>query len=130
MDGDRPPGWTMISGEAEVSGPLPPTVGKIRCRARVFRPWPTILLCAIALSPPSAQRATPDLEALPFAPRRYVSYRASSPISVDGKLGEPSWAAAAWSEAFIDIEGDSRPQPRFRTRPKMLGDAEVCDVST
>jgi len=119
----------MISGEAGVSRPRPTTVGKIRCRASVFRPWPAILLCAIALSPASAQRATPDLEALSFAPRRYVSYRASSPISVDGKLGEPAWAAAAWSEAFIDIEGDSRPQPRFRTRAKMLWDDEYFYVA-
>jgi hypothetical protein len=95
----------------------------------VFRPWPTILLCAIAMSPLIAQRATPDLEALPFAPRRYVSYRASSRITVDGKLSEPSWAAAPWSELFIDIEGDSRPQPRFRTRAKMLWDDEYFYVA-
>ena len=119
----------MISGEAGVSRPRPTTVGEIRCRASVFRLRPAILLCAIAMSPLIAQRATPDLEALPFAPRRYVSYRASSPISVDGKLAEPTWAAAAWSEAFIDIEGGSRPPPRFRTRAKMLWDDEYFYVA-
>jgi hypothetical protein len=66
---------------------------------------------------------------MPFAPRRYVSYRASSQISVDGKLSEPAWAAAAWSEPFIDIEGGSRPQPRFRTRARMLWDDEYFYVA-
>ena len=88
-----------------------------------------ILLCASGLSPASAQRPAPDFEAMPFAPRQYVSYRASSPISVDGKLNEPAWAAAAWSEPFVDIEGDSRPHPRFRTRAKMLWDDEYFYVA-
>ena len=101
----------------------------ILCKAEVFKPWPTILLCLIALGPLAAQRAAPDLEAMPFAPRRYVSYRAPSQISVDGKLSEPAWASAAWSEPFIDIEGDSRPQPRFRTRAKMLWDDEYFYVA-
>jgi hypothetical protein len=87
------------------------------------------VLSVIALSPLIAQRATPDLEAMPFAPRRYVSYRASSRISVDGKLSEPAWAATPWSEPFIDIEGDSHPQPRFRTRAKMLWDDEYFYVA-
>ena len=67
------------------------------------------LLCMLAS--PSAQRPAADFEALPFAPRRYVAYRAPSALTLDGKLNEPAWAAAAWSEPFVDIEGDSRPQP-------------------
>ncbi len=65
-----------------------------------------------------------DLEAMPFAPRRYVAYRTPSPPTVDGKLDEPAWAAAPWSEAFVDIEGNAGPHPRFRTRAKMLWDEE------
>ena len=82
------------------------------------------LLCLLALGTNGAQRAPADLEALPFAPRHYVAYRAASRIHVDGKLDEPAWAAAAWSEPFVDIEGGSRPRPRFRTRAKMLWDDE------
>jgi hypothetical protein len=83
------------------------------------------VLCGIVVtSPAPAQRATPDLEKMPFAPRSYVAYRAPSPIEFNGKLDEPAWAAAAWTDAFIDIEGDSRPRPRFRTRAKMLWDGE------
>jgi len=66
--------------------------------------------------------AARDPEALPFAPRHYVCYRASSPLSFDGKLDEAAWRAAPWTEDFIDIEGDIRPRPRFRTRSKMLWD--------
>jgi hypothetical protein len=63
-----------------------------------------------------------DPEVMPFAPRRYVCYRVASPPSIDGKLDEAAWRAAPWTDSFIDIEGDSRPRPRFRTRAKMLWD--------
>jgi hypothetical protein len=55
-------------------------------------------------------------------PRHYVCYRARSPIRVDGKLDEAAWQAVPWTEDFVDIEGDNRPRPRFRTRVKMLWD--------
>lgn len=82
------------------------------------------VLCLIDTRTPAAQRAAVDLEALPFAPTRYVAYRAPVRLSVDGRLGEAAWAAAPWTDAFVDIEGPSRPAPRFRTRAKMLWDAE------
>jgi hypothetical protein len=63
-----------------------------------------------------------DPEAMPFAPSRYVCYRTSSAIAMDGKLEETAWQAAPWTDSFIDIEGDARPRPRFRTRAKMLWD--------
>jgi len=66
--------------------------------------------------------AAPDPEAMPFAPHRYVCYRASSALSFDGKLDENAWLAAPWTDLFIDIEGDRRPLPRYRSRAKMLWD--------
>ena len=64
-----------------------------------------------------------DETLLPYThPRGYVCYRASGPITIDGKLDEPAWDAVPWSEPFVDIEGDVRPSPRFRTRVKMLWD--------
>ena len=81
-------------------------------------------LCLSGLVPLEGQRPRADFEALPFAPRSYVCYRASSPLNIDGKLDEPAWAAASWSDAFVDIEGDRRPRPRFRTRMKMTWDDE------
>jgi Carbohydrate family 9 binding domain-like len=97
------------------------------------RNWMTAVVGGLLLGSAAdalrAQRKAADLEALPFAPRRYVCYRAPSPLNVDGKLDEPGWAAAAASDAFIDIEGDRRPRPRFRTRVKMLWDDEYFYVA-
>ena len=50
-------------------------------------------------------------------------------MKVDGRLGESAWAAAAWSDQFVDIEGDAAPPPRFRTRAKMLWDDEYFYVA-
>jgi hypothetical protein len=57
-----------------------------------------------------------------------VSYRAAQ-FSVYSKLSEPARGAAGWSATFIEIEGGSRPQPRFRTRAKMLWDDECFYVA-
>jgi hypothetical protein len=55
-------------------------------------------------------------------PRGYVCHRAPSPVTIDGTLDDPAWQAAPWTDYFIDIEGDRRLKPRFRTRAKMLWD--------
>ena len=57
-----------------------------------------------------------------IAPRGYVCYRAAMPIVIDGKIDDPSWRYAPWTDYFIDIEGDVKPRPRFRTQVKMLWD--------
>jgi hypothetical protein len=80
------------------------------------------LLSASSWSPEARQHPSVDLEALPYAPRHYVAYRAPTALNVDGKLDEPAWTAAPWSVPFVDIQGDSHPAPRFRTRAKMLWD--------
>jgi Carbohydrate family 9 binding domain-like len=84
----------------------------------------------LALAAPASQPVAPDFEVTPFSPRRYVAYRAPSSLTVDGKLDEPGWAAAAWTDAFVDIEGDGRPRPPFRTRVKMLWDDEHFYVAS
>jgi hypothetical protein len=76
------------------------------------------LLASVA----AMQRPVVDFEALPFVPRHYVAYRAPSPVRVDGRLDDPAWASAPWTETFVDIEGSRRPEPRFTTRAKMLWD--------
>jgi hypothetical protein len=62
-------------------------------------------------------------------PRSYVSYRAPSAPRLDGSLDDPAWRAAPWSDAFVDIEGDRMPAPRFRTRMKMLWDDRYLYVA-
>jgi hypothetical protein len=55
-------------------------------------------------------------------PRGYVACKAAKPLDIDGMLNEASWRSAPWTDDFVDIEGDLRPPPRFRTRAKMLWD--------
>jgi predicted metalloprotease with PDZ domain len=80
--------------------------------AEIFKP------IAAATSPPKPAGAV----ALPPAPKGYVCYRASRPIQIDGRLDDGDWESAPWTDEFVDIEGDARPRPRFRTRAKMLWD--------
>jgi Carbohydrate family 9 binding domain-like len=81
------------------------------------------LLALLVSAPP----VPPDTGYVP--PRGYVCYRAPSAVTIDGDLTEPAWAAAAWSDDFVDIEGDAKPRPRFRTRMKMLWDDQGLYVA-
>jgi WD40 repeat protein/serine/threonine protein kinase len=69
---------------------------------------------------PPAVRARPADAYIP--PRGYVAYRAAQPLPFDGRLEDGPWKDAAWTDDFVDIEGDKRLKPRFRTRAKMLWD--------
>lgn len=61
------------------------------------------------------------------APERYGAPRMPSPVQVDGKLDE--WANVPWTSPFVDIEGDSKPKPRFMTRAKIAWDATFLYVA-
>ncbi|UCD74487.1 MAG: carbohydrate-binding family 9-like protein [Phycisphaerales bacterium] len=84
------------------------------------------LLCVViplfaGCDDPAANDAQPG-EATLRPPRRYVCLRAGGTITIDGKLDDPAWEGAAWSDAFVDIQGPEMPPPRFTTRMKMLWD--------
>jgi hypothetical protein len=91
--------------------------------------WPFALLAVLSIDGVAAQRPRADFEAMPFAPQRYVVYRSPSPLRIDGKLTESAWTAASWSDAFVDIEGDAKPRPPFRTRAKMLWDDQAFYIA-
>jgi hypothetical protein len=55
-------------------------------------------------------------------PKTYDVHFAQQAPLLDGLLDEGAWASAPWSDDFADIQGPSMPQPRFRTRMKMLWD--------
>src|SRR5262249_56633169 len=80
--------------------------------------------------PEAAPGPLPSLQAHdPYVPPRgYVCYRAPGPIRIDGRLDEAAWRAAPWSEEFVDIQGQRRRRPRFRTRVKMLWDDRCLDL--
>jgi hypothetical protein len=91
-------------------------------------------LCALALGLVVAalpgRGADPIKPPDPFPhPKGYVCYRATSPVTIDGKPTEAAWAAAPWSDEFVDIEGDKKPKPRHRTRVKMLWDDEALYIA-
>lgn len=66
-----------------------------------------------------------------FSPvRNYVAYKTTNTITIDGKANEASWRAAAWSDYFVDIEGDKQPKPLYPTRMKMLWDTENLYILT
>ncbi len=55
-------------------------------------------------------------------PKRYECRHTDFPPAIDGKLDDAAWKTAAWTDYFVDIQGELRPRPRFRTRAKMLWD--------
>lgn len=87
----------------------------------------TILFSIITAAVSFAQSIQPPQ--IPFSPKEYICYRAAEPMIIDGKLDELSWQNAGWTDDFIDIEGDIKPSPRFRTQAKMLWDDNYFYIS-
>jgi hypothetical protein len=83
-----------------------------------------IIPCTVALALALFAPAAPPAEPVWTTPKGYVCHRAASLITVDGKLDEPAWQAVPWTDDFVDIEGDRKPNPRYRTRVKMVWDDE------
>lgn len=59
-----------------------------------------------------------------FHPPVYACVRARKPFFLDGNIEKPFWEAAAFTQSFLDIEGERKEKPRFRTRVKMMWDEE------
>jgi hypothetical protein len=89
------------------------------------------VLLSISLGTPSADAGDPSAKSVtPYRPPRgYVCYRAREPIKIDGILDEPSWRAVPWTEDFVDIQGNAKPKPRYRTRAKMLWDSDYLYIA-
>lgn len=56
--------------------------------------------------------------------RLYAAPEIAQPITIDGRADEPAWAAAPWTDSFVDITGDAAKAPCYRTRLKMLWDKD------
>ena len=63
------------------------------------------------------------------APKSYDCIHTATAIKIDGKLDDPAWKKAGWTSDFVDIEGSAKPQPRFRTRAKMLWDDQYLYIA-
>ena len=80
-----------------------------------MRTLPFIVCCLLAQTVPAFEHPT-----TPWQPRWYLCQRAAMAPVIDGHLDEAAWAAAPWTDSFVDIEGEARPrQPRFATRTKL-----------
>src|SRR5690606_6939541 len=55
-------------------------------------------------------------------PKHYTTYQTTVAPVIDGNLEEQAWKNAAWTDTFIDIEGDKKPGPALATRAKMIWD--------
>jgi hypothetical protein len=81
--------------------------------------------CTPEAAPDRPRDEAPPRPVIDWAPRSYVARPAATPIRVDGKLDDSAWRLAPWTEAFIDIEGSSRPPPPLLTRAKVLWSEEA-----
>lgn len=89
----------------------------------------TLIFCNILLisllscseSPRFVEGLKPSIPPKP-QPKGYVCYRTTSPVKPDGVLDEIAWTRVPWTDYFTDIEGSVRPEPRLKTRAKMLWD--------
>jgi len=87
-----------------------------------------MLLAGCAASPETAGSAdatgsiAQPTVAVTHLPLEYACRFTTDPPAFDGDLEAGAWASAAWTADFADIEGATRPAPRFRTRAKMLWD--------
>jgi hypothetical protein len=78
------------------------------------------LFTLLAADPPAELASSPH-------PKGYVCHRTPQAIVIDGKMDE-AWSAAAWTDHFVDIEGDRKPAPRHKTRVKMLWDDDAIYI--
>jgi hypothetical protein len=88
---------------------------------------------ALVRPPGVAEADAPEpAESVPVTyrpPKGYVCYRASGPVPIDGRLDKAVWRDVPWTDDFVDIQGDVKPKPRFRTRVKMLWDEQYFYVA-
>ena len=65
---------------------------------------------------------TDGMSLLAKRPPTYQAIFIESPPVIDGLLNETSWSSVPWTSLFVDIEGDQKPEPTFKTRVKMAWD--------
>ncbi len=88
----------------------------------------TILQLALVFAWLVPTVASSQEPAIPLKPKSYVCYRASAPLTIDGKLNENDWENAAWTDYFVDIEGSLKPLPRLKTHAKILWDNDFLYI--
>jgi transglutaminase-like putative cysteine protease/predicted esterase len=96
------------------------------------KPQTAALVCCVALLPAllsADDRADWLGKMRPIAPLGYLCQHTVTPIKIDGLLDEAAWADVPWTGDFVDIQGDPKSRPRFRTRAKLLWDDDYLYVA-
>ncbi len=79
-------------------------------------------LALMMLSVPAFAQDAPKI--VSSMPKHYICTRTDTPPALDGTMSSPAWERAPWTDFFVDIEGDKKPAPTWKTRVKMLWDDE------
>ena len=87
----------------------------------IFKFIPIILIVSFMFGQGFFGKEFPEPTAK-YSPRTYVCYKTKTPVIIDGKMDESSWENTDWTQLFVDIEGNKKPDPYFETRLKMLWD--------
>ncbi|MEI7587874.1 MAG: carbohydrate-binding family 9-like protein [Chitinophagia bacterium] len=61
--------------------------------------------------------------------KSYTVTYTKHPIQIDGKINDPAWKRAEWSDLFVDIEGDQKPKPLYDTKVKLLWDSQYLYIA-
>lgn len=76
------------------------------------------VLCHISF----AQQNVTDVVNMQNTPKIYQILKTNNPIVIDGKAEETAWDNAAWTDYFVDIEGENKNKPNYNSKVKMLWD--------
>lgn len=98
--------------------------------ARLTTCYICLFLITASVSQLEAQSLLSGYEPLFSKPRSYTLCQTGSALKIDGELNEKSWAETPWTQYFIDIEGESKPSPEYKTRVKMLWDDKYLYIAT
>jgi len=89
------------------------------CQDRAYAPWPREMVPGTEHHYPCIKtNVAPKLDGL-----------LEEPVWVEGVWQQNPWNNAPWSEPFLDIEGPTKPDPRYGTWMKMLWDDENLYVA-
>jgi hypothetical protein len=82
----------------------------------------SVVISFICFEIPGVSQTVSDFQ---YKPEVYIcqSVGEEKSPSIDGVLDEVAWNQVAWTNYFVDIEGDRQPKPRLQTRCKMTWDS-------
>lgn len=89
-----------------------------------------LLFAASIILPANAQSLRSGYETVFIQPKDYTLYQTQTPIKIDGDLSDKSWMQTPWTAYFIDIEGEKKTAPAYKTRVKMLWDEKYLYIAT